>query len=436
MLKWLYYTDTDYTVKLIHATRNPITVIQSDNIIYFNNVRQTGYDGKKKTETLLKEGFVLEIDTLEKYKDLLNVKIGRKYAFAEAISRDFNKYWKFSTNQMVSKEEFANTVKLNFKTDFYVILFRFKNKPLNEFCEFLKTQLSKTRNVDNELLKIVTDEIQFQEEKEDITLEHYKLWIKYWEVIKESDLDDPRLVKLVNWYQKVSGSSLRVILSNIPNSGYGLFTNTFIKARTEICDYGGNLCRLNLNEFEKDQSKNAYAMTIQHDDSVLFDKWTVDSKTCFAIWQVGRWGNAFPLKKDNNAQFEVVYEEKYLNGFPSIKVYSTKDIEEYSEIYINYGLKYDLKTYQDETALKQVEEKRQEMTETPDDDVLKVYFSLKKLDDERLYKLFKDKIRYRYLKNGKILGLEPLNTEDLNNLQKSTGLTKSYWRKFARNDGK
>jgi len=447
MLKWLNYTETDYKIELINENQRKITVKQSNKIIYFDTIEQTNYNGIKKTKKLLKEGFVLKIDTLEKYKDLLNVDIGRNYAFAEAIARDFNKYWTFSKidQNTIDMKEFARTVKLNFQTNFYEILFRYKHKPLREFCDFLKIQLSKAKEVDQELLKIVANEIEFADEKEDIVMDHFILWVKHWEIIKESDLNDPRLVKLVNWYQKKINSNLRVLLSNIEGSGYGLFTNTQIPAATQICDYGGNVSRTHINEFETDQNKSAYTMTIKDDASVLFYGWTVDSKTCFSIWQVGRWGNALPLKKDNNAQFETYYEEKLLKGFPSIKVYSTKDIPPYSEIYIDYGPNYDLKTYQEQQELKKLEKEKQKVLEREDTPELERYFKFRSFeifkeyakegDFERDYNLFKDTVRESYDKK-KVLGIDVLAEEYLKKLYISTGRTKSFWKKFAKNDGK
>lgn len=448
MLKWLYHTETDYKIELINDNNRKIIVTQSNNVIYFDNEKEINYNGKQKTEKLLKEGFVLKIDTLEKYKDILNVNIKRNYAFAEAIARDFNKYWKFSKidEYTIKKKEFARTVKLNFKTNFYEILFRYKHKPLKDFCDFLKIQLSKSKEVDQELLKIITNEIQFENEKEDILLDHFKLWIKHWEIIKESDLNDPRLVKLINWYQKTINSNLRVLLSDIPGSGYGLFTNIKIPAGTQICDYGGNISRTHVNEFETEQDKSAYTMTISHDDSVLFYGWTVDSKTCFSIWQVGRWGNAFTLKRDNNAQFETYYEEQFLKGFPSIKVYSTKDILPYTEIYIYYGKDYDLKTYQKQQEMRELEKEKQEILENPDTPELTKYFEYRSFevfkkyakegDFKSMYKKFQDVVRESYYKRKQILGIDVLPKEYLQKLNRETNRTESFWKKFAKNDGK
>jgi hypothetical protein len=305
--------------------------------------------------------------------------------------------------------------------------------------------LSKAKEVDQELLKIITNEIQFSDEKEDILAEHFKLWIKHWEIIKESDLNDPRLVKLVNWYQKTINSNLRVLLSDIPGSGYGLFTKTKIPAGTQICDYGGNVSRTHINEFETEQDKSAYTMTIGDIDSVLFYGWTVDSKTCFSIWQVGRWGNAFTLKRDNNAQFETYYEERFLKGFPTIKVYSTKEISPYTEIYIYYGKDYDLKTYQKQQEMRELELEKQEMLERPDDEKLEKYFKFRSFeifkqyakegDFKYMYNLFQNLVREKYYKTG-ILGEEPLTIEYLDKIYKATGRTKSFWKKFAKNDGK
>lgn len=453
MLKWLNNTETDYEIKLINDGDREITVKQKDNIIFFNNTEQFDYDGLKKTKKLLKEGFVLKIDTFDKYKHILNVNIGRNYAFAEAIVKDFNKYWKFSKidKDTITKKEFARTVKLNFEIDFYEILFRYKHKPLNDFCEFLKSQLSISKEIDNELLNIVTKEIAFESKKENITIEHFKLWVKHWEIIKESDLNDPRLVKLVNWYQKISGSNLRVLLSDIDGSGYGLFTNKKIPKNSQICDYGGNVSRTHLNEFESDQDKSAYTMTIIHEDSVLFYGWTVDSKTCFSIWQVGRWGNALPLVKENNAQFEVYYEETFLKGFPSIKVYSTKEILPYTEIYIYYGKDYDLRKYQKEQALKEEEEKRREILDRVDTEDLKDYFKIKTLelfkqyaeiyaerpfDYTYMYNQFQNFTRESYYREQNSIGEDGMVTSYIDKLKDVTNQKKTFWKKFAKNDGK
>jgi hypothetical protein len=360
----------------------------------------------------------------------LSVDLGRNIGFAHEMASKFDPNWKFPRKPELTKSQFLKQLVGHEHHDYFKLLFEYDNiETLDELCEFVRLRINP------EELYELSEIVGKSTNKANATFDHVKTWIGYFELLHESDLNDPRFLSLCNWYLKFTGS-LRILISNVPNAGFGLFTKKGYKSGDIICYYGGNLSRRNYNEFldfgENENELNAYSMTIKDDG--LFDGWVVDAKRFFCIYEVGRFPNGFPWKKlpkevedtfINNCQYEV-REHPFLENYPIIAIVATRTILPYSEIYADYGKNYGWESI--------YSEKEEELEEDLEDDPkftkerMKLYLSKfgKQVNVDVLYRYFlKQSIIVRN-KKGFVGVFDPLSFDKYDPYK----LGRSFWKGF------
>lgn len=345
-----YLTQLDFSIKLKKAGE-----FEEIDIKVKNGNFESPENIKKKSVTeylkkLKKQGWFLHIDTVDKYEDFLNVDIKKNYGFAHEIQRVFDKNWTFQKNSnTIDITEFLGIMNVNFPEHYiyFNILFRL-NKKFKSLDDFFKKFICKQI----EASKYDFSELHMVEEKgkEEITKRHLKIWIGYYKITNENDLRTELLIKLTNWVLEDEG--LAVIMSDKKGAGYGLFTNRKIPARSYICEYGGKLVSDIIDIDTPETSR--YILTNYNSSNITFSEWNFDSELFFRINQVGRYINGVKKeeKEEKNCQYEV-YEEFNL---PCAKIYSTKDIQPFSEIYAYYGPNYTIEEEEEEPKKKEQEQ--------------------------------------------------------------------------------
>jgi len=304
----------------------------SNNKLKYNGIVQNKDVNISKTyltrefDKLMKNGKFLIIETLAQYKDFLNV--DTKFGWKE-IAKHFNKKWIYKPDKYSIKvKEFLGIIKVNFpeKYDYFEILFRF---PVEEeslvifYNGFIKKELGEVPGafgpgISPKEIWEIDDSSWGNPGAGGPGVSHFKSWIGSFIVRKIED--EELLIKLTNWVIKDDG--LAVLLSDIPNAGYGLFTSKKFERGDPICVYGGVLCN-------RQDVSSAYVLEITSEGP--FYGWYFDARINFRIDEVGRYANTMD---NNNTQYEI-------NG-NNAEVVATREILPYTEIYAKYGKNYEI----------------------------------------------------------------------------------------------
>lgn len=301
----------------------------SNNKLKYNGVVQNKGVNISKTyltrefDKLMKNGKYLIIETLAQYKDFLNV--DTKFGWKE-IAKHFNKKWIYKPDKYSIKvKEFLGIIKVNFpeKYDYFEILFRFpveEESLVNFYNGFIKKGLQDAFGIQESQKEIweIEDSFWGDPGAGGPGISHFKSWISSFIVRKIED--EELLIKLTNWVIKDDG--LAVLLSDIPNAGYGLFTSKKFERGDPICIYGGVLCN-------RQDVSSAYVLEITSEGP--FYGWYIDARINFRIDEVGRYANTMD---SNNAQYEI--------NNNNAEVVATREILPYTEIYAKYGKNYEI----------------------------------------------------------------------------------------------
>jgi hypothetical protein len=116
--------------------------------------------------------------------------------------------------------------------------------------------------------------------------------------------------------------------STLPNAGKGLFTDTFIKKGTRIVEYTGEI--ISYKQYDERVQKNRYGYLFYINKNRCIDAY--DHPEALARYANDAKGISGKKGVLNNSTYRIVGNKCY--------IYSFKNIQAHSEIFVGYGAEY------------------------------------------------------------------------------------------------